>query len=121
MFKGYIEGYYSRRLPIDAFKDLKTPISHYFYGPKEDIYLRHRWKELDKNLKRRLLPKKIQQVYCVSPTSEFFEDIEKNLKLLKTKLSHALEKAGFDEVAIFFDDIDITNFGLEAADKDLGK
>ena len=50
MFKGYIEGYYSRRLPIDAFKDLKTPISHYFYGPKEDIYLRHRWKELDKNL-----------------------------------------------------------------------
>ena len=48
MKKGYIEGYYSRRLPIDAFKDLKTPISHYFYGPKEDIYLRHRWKELDK-------------------------------------------------------------------------
>ena len=38
MFKGYIEGYYSRRLPIDAFKDLKTPISHYFYGPKEDIF-----------------------------------------------------------------------------------
>ena len=58
MFKGYIEGYYSRRLPIDAFKDLKTPISHYFYGPKEDIFLRHRWKELDKNLKRRILPKK---------------------------------------------------------------
>ena len=80
MFKGYIEGYYSRRLPIDAFKDLKTPISHYFYGPKEDIYLRHRWKELDKNLKRRILPKKIQQVYCVSPTSEFFEDIEKNFE-----------------------------------------
>jgi len=52
MFKGYIEGYYSRRLPIDAFKDLKAPISHYFYGPKEDIYLRHRWQELDKNLKR---------------------------------------------------------------------
>ena len=52
MFKGYIEGYYSRRLPIDAFKGLKIPISHYFYGPKEDIYLRHRWKELDKNLKR---------------------------------------------------------------------
>ncbi len=77
MFKGYIEGYYSRRLPIDAFKDLKTPISHYFYGPKEDIYLRHRWKELDKNLKRRILPKKIQQVYCVSPTSEFFEDLSK--------------------------------------------
>ena len=121
MFKGYIEGYYSRRLPIDAFKDLKTPISHYFYGPKEDIYLRHRWKELDKNLKRRILPNKIKQVYCVSPTSEFFEDIEKNLKLLKKKLSHALEKAGFDEIAIFFDDIDITNFGQEAADKDLGK
>ena len=121
MFKGYIEGYYSRRLPIDAFKDLKTPISHFFYGPKEDIYLRHRWKELDKNLKRRILPKKIKQVYCVSPTSEFFEDIEKNLKLLKRKLSHALEKAGFDEIAIFFDDIDITNFGQEAADKDLGK
>ena len=121
MFKGYIEGYYSRRLPIDAFKDLKTPISHYFYGPKEDIYLRHRWKELDKNLKRRILPNKIKQVYCISPTSEFFEDIEKNLKLLKRKLSHALEKAGFDEIAIFFDDIDITNFGQEAADKDLGK
>ena len=77
MFKGYIEGYYSRRLPIDAFKDLKTPISHYFYGPKEDMYLRHRWKELDKNVKRRILPKKIKQVYCVSPTSEFFEDLSK--------------------------------------------
>ena len=89
MFKGYIEGYYSRRLPLDAFKDLKAPISHYFYGPKEDIYLRHRWQELDKNLKRRILPKKIKQVYCVSPTSEFFGDIEKNLKLLKRKLSHA--------------------------------
>ena len=44
-----------------------------------------------------------------------------NLKLLKRKLSHALEKAGFDEIAIFFDDIDISNFGQEAADKDLGK
>ena len=40
---------------------------------------------------------------------------------MKRKLSHALEKAGFDEIAIFFDDIDITNFGQEAADKDLGK
>ena len=86
MFKGYIEGYYSRRLAIDAFKDLKVPISHYFYGPKEDIYLRHRWKELDKNLNRRTLPKKIKQVYCVSPTSEFFKDGKKNLSLLKRKI-----------------------------------
>ena len=90
MFKGYIEGYYSRRLPIDAFKDLKTPISHYFYGPKEDIYLRHRWKELDKNLKRRILPKKIQQVYCVSPTSEFLEDIEKNLISISAPVGRAM-------------------------------
>ena len=122
MFKGYIEGYYSRRLPIDAFKGLKIPISHYFYGPKEDIYLRHRWKELDKNLKRRILTKKKSSKFIAFRLLQnFFIDIKENLKLLKRKLSHALEKAGFDEIAIFFDDIDITNFGQEAADKDLGK
>lgn len=121
MFKGYIEGYYSRRLAPDAFKELKAPISHYFYGPKEDIFLRRQWKEIDKNLNRRILPKKIKQVYCVSPSSDFFIDIKKNLTLLKKKLSHAVEKVGFDEIAIFFDDIDVTNFGKEAADKELGK
>ena len=121
MYKGYIEGFYARRLAKDAFKNLKVPITHYFYSPKEDMFLRYHWKEIDKSLKKRDLPKKIKQVYCISPTSEFVLDIEKNLRILRKKIVHAIEKAGFDEIGIFFDDIDVTNFGREAKDKELGK
>ena len=77
MFKGYIEGYYSRRLAIDAFKDLKAPISHYFYGPKEDIYLRHRWKEIDKNLNRRILPKKLNKFIAYLLLQIFLKIVKK--------------------------------------------
>jgi hypothetical protein len=78
MYKGYIEGFYARRLAKDAFKNLKVPITHYFYGPKEDMFLRYHWKEIDKSLKKRELPKKIKQVYCISPTSEVVLDIKNN-------------------------------------------
>ena len=82
--------------------------------------MRHRWKELDKNLKRRILPKKSSKFIAFLLLQNFLK-ILKKFKTFEKKLSYALEKAGFDEIAIFFDDIDITNFGQEAADKDLGK
>ena len=120
-FKGYIEGYYSRRLPLDAFKNLKEPLTHYFYGPKEDKYLRANWRIIDKTLQRRDLPKRIKQVYSISPGLDFNFESKEDFSFLVKKIEYALSKVGFNQAAIFLDDIDITNFGGEFNNKKLGE
>ena len=118
--RGFIEGFYNRKPKENDYGFKNSNITHYIYAPKEDAYIRQKWRIQDKSLEARSIPKNIAQVYTLSPGADFERKSKKDLNLLLSKFNFAIDK-GFSEVGLLFDDIDINNIGIESDDKDLGK
>ena len=131
MLKGYIEGYYGR---FFSKEDREKLINHmgslnmdfYLYGPKEDPYHRVEWQKnyplaqqkLLKTLVSQCKKNKIRPIFAISPGLLCSQASQSDKKKLISKLKQA-EKQGFQEFAIFFDDIehkrnqDLANSHLE--------
>ena len=118
--RGFIEGFYNRKPKKNDYSFKNTNITHYIYAPKEDAYIRQKWRIEDKSLEARSIPKNIAQVYTLSPGADFNRKSKKDFNFLLSKFNFAIDK-GFSEVGLLFDDIDINNIGIESDDKDLGK
>lgn len=118
--RGFIEGFYNRKPKKNDYSFKNSNITHYIYAPKEDSYIRQKWRIKDKSLEARSIPKNITQVYTLSPGADFKRKSKKDFNLLLSKFNFAIDK-GFSEAGLLFDDIDINNIGIESDDKDLGK
>ena len=118
MLKGYIEGYYGRLFsPEDRAKVIghmaELNMDFYMYGPKEDPYHRVRWEEnypLEKEKILRSLvdqckKNKISPVFSLSPGLKQPQSPKVLKKNLLAKFTQA-RKIGFEDFAIFFDDIE---------------
>jgi len=117
MLKGYIEGYYGRLFSKDEREKVIKHMSRlgmdfYLYGPKEDLYHRIEWDKAYPVKEQKILrdltiickKNKIRPIFAISPglkSSNVSISDKKNL-ILKIKQA---QKLGFEEFAIFFDDI----------------
>ena len=117
MLKGYIEGYYGRLFSQENRTRVidhmgKLNMDFYLYGPKEDPYHRVRWKEkypleTEKTLRAlvdQCKKNKISPIFSLSPGLKLSRSSSSQKKYLLSKYLQA-RKMGFEEFAIFFDDI----------------
>jgi len=104
--RGFIEGFYNRKPKKNDYGFENSNITHYIYAPKEDSYIRQKWRLKDKSLEARSIPKNIAQVYTLSPGADFNRKSKKDFNFLLSKFNFAIDK-GFSEVGLLFDDIDI--------------
>ena len=118
MLKGYIEGYYGRLFSQEERAKVinhmaKLNMDFYIYGPKEDPYHRVSWEEnyppeterILKSLVDQCKKNKISPVFSLSPGLK----ISKSTKVIKNYLLAKFRQArkmGFEDFAIFFDDIE---------------
>ena len=128
-FTGYIEGYYGKLLNWNdrckIIEKLKSNgMSTYLYAPKEDIYHRLRWRELYPQIIINSFTsfiefskiKKVKVVVGIAPGLDFDygdpnkELINKNISDLKSLEKKCLQiiSFGVNNIALMFDDIDIS-------------
>ena len=75
--RGFIEGFYNRKPKKNDYSFKNSNITHYIYAPKEDSYIRQKWRIKDKSLEVRCIPKNITQVYTLSPGADLIENLRK--------------------------------------------
>ena len=118
MLKGYIEGYYGRLFSQEERSLLlrhmgKLKMDFYLYGPKEDPYHRVLWEKPYPSKYEKVLEdfvkqskkNKIRPVFAISPGLKGNKSTAHYRKFLAIKIKQA-KRLGFEEFAIFFDDID---------------
>ena len=127
MLKGYIEGYYGRLFSRDERAKVinhmgKLKMDFYLYGPKEDLYHRIEWgktypskeQKTLRNLVDQCKKNKIKPIFAISPGLQSSKLSKNFVKTLTSKLKQA-HQLGFNDFAIFFDDIE------HKKDKELAK
>ena len=127
MLKGYIEGYYGRLFSQDERAKVinhmgKLKMDFYLYGPKEDLYHRIEWgktypaeeQKTLRNLVDQCKKNKIKPIFAISPGLQSSVLSKNFIKTLTSKLKQA-HQLGFNDFAIFFDDIE------HKKDKELAK
>ena len=127
MLKGYIEGYYGRLFSEDERAKVishmgKLKMDFYLYGPKEDFYHRIEWGKTYPAKEQKTLrslvdgckKNKIKPIFAISPGLQSSKLSKNFVKTLTSKLKQA-HQLGFNDFAIFFDDIE------HKKDKELAK
>ena len=127
MLKGYIEGYYGRLFSKDSREKLinhmgSLKMDFYLYGPKEDLYHRIEWQKTYPVEQQKILraltsqckKNKIRPIFAISPGLKSSQASLSDKRNLISKIKQA-KKLGFEEFAIFFDDIE------HKRDQDLAK
>ena len=118
IIKGYIEGYYGRLMSWEdrsfLLKTLsKLSMDFYIYGPKEDPFHRSDWSTLypdDTLIKFQSFRQEasklgVRPYFALSPGLPSGKNKQAEHKALKEKIKQ-LVNVGFDDFAIFFDDLD---------------
>ena len=118
IIKGYIEGYYGRLMSWEdrsfLLKTLsKLSMDFYIYGPKEDPFHRSDWSTPYPNdtlmkfqsFRQEASRLGVRTYFALSPGLPSGKNKQEEHKALKEKIKQ-LVNVGFDDFAIFFDDLD---------------
>ena len=118
IIKGYIEGYYGRLMSWEdrsfLLKTLsKLSMDFYIYGPKEDPFHRSDWSTPYPNdtlmkfqsFRQEASKLGVRPYFALSPGLPSGKNKQAEHKALKEKIKQ-LVNVGFDDFAIFFDDLD---------------
>ena len=118
IIKGYIEGYYGRLMSWEdrsfLLKTLsKLSMDFYIYGPKEDPFHRYDWSTpypddtliKFQSFRQEASKLGVRPYFALSPGLPSGKNKQAEHKALKEKIKQ-LVNVGFDDFAIFFDDLD---------------
>ena len=118
IIKGYIEGYYGRLMSWEdrsfLLKTLsKLSMDFYIYGPKEDPFHRSDWSTpypddtliKFQSFRQEASTLGVRPYFALSPGFPSAKNKQAEHKALKEKIKQ-LVNVGFDDFAIFFDDLD---------------